>query len=145
VVQGLILALQERGITSFVAGEASSHFASDENWARAVIEVGHVKMVGSLTRKYGIDVMLVNLETAEREDYPWNFGMLPLPVLCRTHAYINIAKMKVHARVAIPGRLRSQFLFYLLLRSCIRSRDFLSHAIIPLVGIVCKVVDFLRN
>jgi uncharacterized protein (DUF362 family) len=108
VVQGLILALQERGATSFVVGEASGFFASDEHWAVAVNEAGYVKMVDSLTKEFGIDVTLINLETAEREDYPWEYGTLPLPAICHTHAYINIAKMKTHAHTQVTLCCKNQ-------------------------------------
>ena len=108
IVQGLILALQDRGAKSFVIGEASGYFAADEHWARLVEEAGYVKMVDSLVKDHGVDVTLVNLETAEREDYPWEYGTLPLPALLGTHAYINIAKMKTHVHTQVSLCCKNQ-------------------------------------
>lgn len=109
VVGGLILALHERGTNEFVIAEGTGFFSrEDKNMTHLLEASGYTKLVNSLGKKYGLDVPLINLEKAEREEYNWEFGKILLPKLCRSHAYINIAKMKTHAHALVTLTLKNQ-------------------------------------
>ena len=109
VTGGLILALYERGAKEFVIAEGTGFFSrEDKNMTHLLETTGYTKLVQTLDKKYGLDIPLVNLEKAEREEYAWEFGKLLLPKLCRTHAYINIAKLKTHAHTLVTLTLKNQ-------------------------------------
>ncbi|MFX1411566.1 MAG: DUF362 domain-containing protein, partial [Promethearchaeota archaeon] len=59
-----------------------------------------------LARRY--DVELVDLKTVEREEVEWEFGMLQLPTLLRTHEYVNVAKLKTHIQTGVTLGLKNQ-------------------------------------
>ena len=109
VVGGLVLALADRGANEFIIGEDSGYFSdNDNNWERLLEESGYKSMVADLVANHGINVSLVNLEPAERDDFPWEFGTLRLPTLCKTHAYINVAKMKTHMHTTVTLATKNQ-------------------------------------
>ena len=54
------------------------------------------------------DAALVNLDQAERYDVTWPYGKLELPAYCRTHEYINIAKMKTHIQTGVTLGMKNQ-------------------------------------
>lgn len=109
VVGGLILALADRGASEFIIGEGSGYFSDNEqNWERLLEESGYTAIVADLVDHHGISVSLVNLEPAEREDFPWTYGTLRLPTLCKTHAYINVAKMKTHMHAMVTLATKNQ-------------------------------------
>ncbi len=109
VTGGLILALLERGTKEFVIAEGTGFFSrEDKNMTHLLEASGYTKLVTTLGKKYGLEVPLINLEKAEREEYNWEFGKILLPKLCRTHAYINIAKMKTHAHTLVTLTLKNQ-------------------------------------
>nr|MDO8110540.1 DUF362 domain-containing protein [Candidatus Sigynarchaeota archaeon] len=93
----------------FVIGEGSAYFSNDEkNWKRLLEESGYEAMVKELDEKHGIKTTIVNLETASREEYAWKYGVLKLPSLCKTHAYINVAKMKTHLHTMVTLVTKNQ-------------------------------------
>lgn len=109
VIEGLILALKEIGVEEFVIGENSGFFSlKEKNFTRLIKETGYLKMVGRLKKKRGIDVKILNLQFTELEEYPWTYGTLKLPNLCRTHSYINIAKMKTHQMTGVTLSMKNQ-------------------------------------
>ncbi len=109
VVAGLILALNERGEYRFTIGENSGYFSSkEENFERLLKESGYQKMVETLQTKYQIPVEVVNLEFADMEKHDWKYGTLKLPVIARSHAYIDIAKMKTHLSAQVTLSLKNQ-------------------------------------
>jgi len=109
VVEGLILALKEKGADEFVIGENSGYFSiKEENFKRLIKETGYEKIVERLKKKRGIDVKIINLQFAELEEYPWTYGILKLPKICSTHAYINIAKMKTHQMTGVTLSMKNQ-------------------------------------
>ncbi|MHA1733231.1 MAG: DUF362 domain-containing protein [Promethearchaeota archaeon] len=109
VVAGLILALEERGATEFTIGENSGYFSSKpENFERLLKASGYSKVVASLRRDFGVDVEVVNLEFAELEEREWALGTIKLPVLARTHAYIDVAKMKTHLSTGVTLSVKNQ-------------------------------------
>ncbi len=108
VTGGLILALHERGTKEFVIGEGTGYFTEDKNMLRLLADSGYEKLSKLLSKNYGLDVPLLNLESAEREESAWEFGKIRLPKLCRTHSYINIAKMKNHVHTLVTLTLKNQ-------------------------------------
>jgi len=108
LVGGLILALKERGVEEFIVGDGTGYFNEEKNWLRLLDESGYKMMVDDLEKNHGIHVPLVNLETVHREEFPWNFGTIKLPSLCRTHVYINFAKMKTHAHTQVTLLCKNQ-------------------------------------
>ncbi|NMC07093.1 MAG: DUF362 domain-containing protein [Candidatus Lokiarchaeota archaeon] len=108
VVGGLILALRERGMDEFVVGDGTGYFNEERNWLRLVEESGYKAMVNGLEQDHGIRVEIVNLETTPREDYTWKFGTIRLPSLCKTHSYINFAKMKTHTHTQVTLACKNQ-------------------------------------
>ena len=109
VVEGLILALKEMGVEEFVIGENSGFFSiKKENFMRLIKETGYKKMVEKLRKKHEINVKIQNLQFEELEEYPWTYGILKLPKICRTHSYINIAKMKTHQMTGVTLSMKNQ-------------------------------------
>ncbi|HME52114.1 MAG TPA: DUF362 domain-containing protein [Candidatus Lokiarchaeia archaeon] len=108
IVGGFVLALADRGTSEFVIGEGTGYFNDEKNWERLLEESGYKAMVADLVNNHGINVSTLNLETAERDDFPWTFGTLRLPLLCKTHAYINMAKMKTHMHTMVTLATKNQ-------------------------------------
>jgi uncharacterized protein (DUF362 family) len=109
VVGGLVLALADRGAEEILVGDGSAYFSNEERtWNRLLEESGYTAMRDRLASDHGIVVTLVNLVTAPREPYPWKFGALQLPSLCRSHEYIDIAKMKTHVITQVSMALKNQ-------------------------------------
>jgi hypothetical protein len=92
-----------------VIGDASAHFSSDERtWSRLIEESGYLAVSSTLRGAHGIQVSIVNLEMEPRDDVPWKYGSLKLPSLCKTHAYINFAKMKTHSHTDVSLCTKNQ-------------------------------------
>ncbi len=108
LVGGLVLALKERGVEEFVIGDGTGYFNEEKNWLRLLEESGYKAMADDLEKNHGIRVTLVNLETTLREEFPWKYGKLKLPSLCKTHAYINFAKMKTHTHTQVTLATKNQ-------------------------------------
>ncbi|QEE15460.1 DUF362 domain-containing protein [Promethearchaeum syntrophicum] len=109
VIGGLILALKDKGVEEFVIGENSGFFSiNQKNFQRLIKETGYRKMVDRLKKKHGINVRILNLQFTEFDEYPWIYGTLKLPKICRTHSYINIAKMKTHQMTAVTLSMKNQ-------------------------------------
>ncbi|MBN2151623.1 MAG: DUF362 domain-containing protein [Candidatus Lokiarchaeota archaeon] len=108
LVGGLVLALKERGADEFAIGDGTGYFNEEKNWLRLVEESGYKAMADDLEKNHGIGLTIVNLETAPREGFPWKFGSIKLPSLCRTHAYINFAKMKTHVHTQVTLACKNQ-------------------------------------
>ncbi|MHA1733232.1 MAG: DUF362 domain-containing protein [Promethearchaeota archaeon] len=109
VVAGLALALRDRGAKSFLVADGSGYYANEERlFERLVKRSGYGEMVEALRREYGLDVTLENLEWVEREEVDWEFGKLQVPVACRTHAYVNVAKMKTHVHTLVTLSTKNQ-------------------------------------
>jgi len=62
--------------------------------------------VAALARKYGAQV--VNLNRVERFEMPWAYGTLRLPVLLRTHEYVNVPKLKTHIQTGVTLGCKNQ-------------------------------------
>jgi uncharacterized protein (DUF362 family) len=108
LVGGLVLALKERGVDEFVVGDGTGYFNEEKNWLRLLEESGYKAMADDLEKNHGIRVTIVNLETTPREEFPWKYGTLRLPSLCKTHAYINFAKMKTHTHTQVTLATKNQ-------------------------------------
>nr|MDO8116994.1 DUF362 domain-containing protein [Candidatus Sigynarchaeota archaeon] len=110
LVEGLVLALHEQGIgKEFIIGDGSAYFSNeDRNWKRLIEDSGYEAMTQRLVNDHGIKASLVNLECQEREEYQWKFGKLSLPALCRSHAYIDVAKMKTHLHTLVTLSMKNQ-------------------------------------
>ncbi len=109
IIEGLILALKEKGVEEFVIGENSGFFSiKEENFRRLIKETGYQKMVERLKKRHEIDVKILNLQFTDLEEYSWTYGKLKLPKICRTHSYINIAKMKTHQMTGVTLSMKNQ-------------------------------------
>ncbi len=108
LVGGLVLALKERGAEEFVVGDGTGYFNEEKNWLRLVEESGYKAMADGLEKSYNIRLTIVNLETAPREEFLWKYGSIKLPSLCKTHAYINFAKMKTHVHTQVTLACKNQ-------------------------------------
>ncbi len=108
VVEALIQYYQAQGREVTIA-EGSGYFAADEKFALAVKTSGYRK----LADRYGVE--LVNLESCEREPYDFGeccafdeYGELELPVMLKTHEYVNVPTMKTHILTLVTLGLKNQ-------------------------------------
>lgn len=109
VVGGIILALNEKGAKEFVIGENSGFFSfKEEHFQRLLNTTKYEQTIKQLKKNYDIDVRAENLEFTEFDDYNWKFGILKLPYMCKTHAYINIPKMKSHLMTGATLCMKNQ-------------------------------------
>ncbi len=53
-------------------------------------------------------VRLLDLDEAKRYGAQWDFGVIRLPELLRSHEYINVAKMKTHIQTGVSLSLKNQ-------------------------------------
>jgi uncharacterized protein (DUF362 family) len=51
---------------------------------------------------------LINLDKTERFEVDWKYGTLRLPLLLRSHEYINVAKMKTHIQTGVTLGMKNQ-------------------------------------
>jgi uncharacterized protein (DUF362 family) len=51
---------------------------------------------------------LVDLDKAQRCGVDWKYGTLSLPLLLRSHEYINVAKMKTHIQTGVTLGMKNQ-------------------------------------
>ena len=63
--------------------------------------------------KYGalrdeLDVPIINLEQAEREEIPWRYGSISLPKLLKDYEYINVPTMKTHLQAMVSLGVKNQ-------------------------------------
>ena len=109
LVEALVIALNEKGtVKEFVIGDGSAYFSSEaRNWERLIENSGYKVMIDRL-QESGINARLFNVEDDERDEYEWKFGTLKLPHICKTHAYINFAKMKTHVHTTVTLTLKNQ-------------------------------------
>ncbi len=108
VVEGIILALHEKGAREFVIGENSGYFSfKQEHFDRLIHVTEYGAMINRLKEK-GILVTVENLEFAKLKEYEWEHGTIKIPELCETHEYINIPKMKTHMMTGVTLSLKNQ-------------------------------------
>ena len=112
VTGGLILALNEKfDIEDFVIGENSGYFSEKEETFQRLIETsGYKEIVEDLKENYGIPVKMINLEYVDMDEYEWKFKpfKLKLPAILKTHAYINMPKMKTHGTCMVTLGVKNQ-------------------------------------
>ncbi|MHA2184528.1 MAG: DUF362 domain-containing protein [Promethearchaeota archaeon] len=112
VTGGLILALNEKfDIEEFVIGENSGYFSEKEETFQRLIETsGYKEMVEDLKENYGIPLKMINLEYVDMDEYEWKFKpyKLKLPTILKTHAYINMPKMKTHGTCMVTLGVKNQ-------------------------------------
>lgn len=96
VVEGLLQAFSGHSV---VIGEGG---IIGRDMGKAFQRTGYAE----LARRYGAE--LVDLNEVERMKVEWEFGQLELPVLLRTHEYINVAKMKTHVQTGVTLGLKNQ-------------------------------------
>lgn len=112
VCAGLILALNEKfDIEDFVIGENSGYFSEKpETFERLIKTSGYKEMVENLKKYYDVLVSVVNLEYVDLDEYKWKFPpyKLKLPQLLKTHAYINLPKMKTHGTCMVTLGVKNQ-------------------------------------
>ncbi|MHA1377591.1 MAG: DUF362 domain-containing protein [Candidatus Helarchaeota archaeon] len=61
-----------------------------------------------LMKEKGIEIINLNDDSIEREEYNWTFGKLKLPKILQTYEYINIACMKTHWITTVTLGLKNQ-------------------------------------
>ncbi|MHA1681824.1 MAG: DUF362 domain-containing protein, partial [Promethearchaeota archaeon] len=110
LISALILAMDQMyDVDEFVVGDGSAYFSSKgKNWDRLVKGTGYGAMADTLRDARGLDVSIVNLESVDRDEYEWEYGTVRLPSLCRTHSYVNVAKMKTHLHTTVTLSMKNQ-------------------------------------
>jgi uncharacterized protein (DUF362 family) len=108
VTGGCVLALKEMGYNDFIIGEGTGFFNAPELFTFLLKETGYQKLLNTLKTEYNVQVDIINLETTEREPYSWKLGTINLPKICKTHSYINLAKMKTHNNTLVTLGSKNQ-------------------------------------
>jgi uncharacterized protein (DUF362 family) len=100
VVEGIILALRDRGITEIAIGDGPAAGVDSQH---AFKKSGYAE----LARKMG--VRLVDLNGAKRVAKPWDYGTLELPVdVVNSDLYISVPKMKTHFHTGVTLSIKNQ-------------------------------------
>lgn len=101
VARGVIKYLKELGITDIVIGEGSvvtEYESTGYNF--------HFCGWDKLAKEE--NVQLVDLNTTNRENSHWFYGILRIPTLMRGRSYVNIAKMKTHMQTLVSVCMKNQ-------------------------------------
>jgi uncharacterized protein (DUF362 family) len=61
---------------------------------------------GPVAQHHGAE--LVDLDKVERFELEWLYGKLKLPLLLRSHEYVNVAKMKTHIQTGVTLGMKNQ-------------------------------------
>jgi uncharacterized protein (DUF362 family) len=100
VVEGLVLALREAGLTEITLGDGPAAGVDPELAFR-------VSGYAALAKRIG--VRLADLNRARRTPRPWDYGILELPQeVLESDLYVNVPKMKTHFHTGVTLSMKNQ-------------------------------------
>ena len=85
-----------------VIAEGTGIFADDRDFERLL----HSSQYAPLRNQLGVPI--INLERAETEKIPWQYGSLHIPKLLKDHEYINVPTMKTHGQTMVTLGVKNQ-------------------------------------
>jgi uncharacterized protein (DUF362 family) len=100
VIEGIVLALRDRGITGITIGDGSAAGVDSEEAFR---KAGYADLAAR------IGVRLLDLNASKRVSKPWDFGTLDLPTdVLESDLYISVPKMKTHFHTGVTLSIKNQ-------------------------------------
>jgi uncharacterized protein (DUF362 family) len=101
VTEALIRYFRKRG-KEVVLAEGNGIFDSDKAFERLLYRAGYLDIRDRL------EVPIFNVEQAETEDVPWQYGSIPLPKMLAGYEYINVPTMKTHSQTLVTLGVKNQ-------------------------------------
>ena len=101
VIEALVRYFRKRK-KEVVVAEGTGIFGADEEFEKLLQTTQYDVLRDEL------NVPIINLEQAEREEIPWRYGSISLPKLLKDYEYINVPTMKTHLQAMVSLGVKNQ-------------------------------------